>query len=262
MNKKTEIPTELSAETEIAQTAKYINLTRASQTHTPSGKQLANAIAEQYKLFSKRHKNRIFVVAIGGAEGTAKTFLASEITTLLGKDVGVRVLAMDDYYKMSRKERKSKVQELRKKGKMSREDLMIFEISNDPALSDFQLLLKHIRSLKQGVAIQKHVYDHSNGEIIRDSETVDPFPSGILIVEGIYALRNELRQAADLNVFVFTEEEKKYQRVSERDADQRAHGVYKSNKYFFEAQLPSYRKYIEPTIKNAGIIVNTTHLFD
>jgi uridine kinase len=262
MNKKTGIPWELSAETIITQTAKYLNLTRTSQTLPPSGKQLADAIAEQYKLFSNYHTNRVFVVALGGAEGTAKTFLASEITTLLGKEVEVKVLAMDDYYKLSRKERKSKVQELKKEGKMSREDLMIFEISNDPTLSDFQLLLEHIKLLKQGTAIQKHFYNHRNGEIIRNSETIEPLPGGILIVEGIYALRDELKQVADLNVFVFTEEGKKYQRVSERDADQRAHGVYKSNKYFFEAQLPSYRKYIEPTAKNAGIIVNTTHLFD
>lgn len=257
-----ELP-ELPRKTKIKPNAKYINLVRVSPVKSPSVKPLADAVTQRYQAFlGSSPKNRVFVVAIGGAEGTAKTFLAFEIKRLLGAEIKIRTLAMDDYYKLSRRERKRKVQELKQKGRMGREDLMIFEISNDPALSDFQLLLRHIDALKQGRAVKKHFYDHSNGEIIRNCKTVQPPGQGILLVEGVYALRKELKQAADLNVFVFAEEEKKYQRVSKRDATERAHGIYRSNKYFFEAQLTSYRRYVEPTIRNADIIVNTTHLFD
>ena len=257
-----ELP-ELPKKIRVKPGVKYINLTRTTPNQPPSVKPLADAIAKKYHAFLRSApKNRVFVVAIGGAEGTAKTFLASEIQRLFWGKIEIRTLAMDDYYKLSRRERKRKVQELKQTGRMNREDLMIFEISNNPVLSDFQLLLQHIEALKQGRAIQKHFYDHSDGEIICNRETVQPPRQGILLVEGVYALREELKRAVDLAVFVFAEEEKKYQRVSKRDATERAHGIYMSNKYFFEAQLTSYRRYIEPTIRNADIIVNTTRLFD
>ncbi|MBN2066916.1 MAG: hypothetical protein JW744_00430 [Candidatus Diapherotrites archaeon] len=254
---------ELPKRVKIKPGARYLNLAKGEATPSQAVRPLTDAIAQSYRAFLQHSpRKQVFVVGIGGAEGTAKTFLASEITKLLGDHVEVRTLAMDDYYKMSRRERKKKVQELKRKGRMSRENLMIFEISNDPVLSDFQTLLEHIEALKQGRPVQKHFYDHSNGEIIRNSRRVEPMQQGILLVEGIYALRKELRRAIDCGVFVFTGEEKKYQRVSKRDAAERAHGIYRSNKYFFEAQLTSYRRYIEPTIRNADIVVNTTHLFD
>ena len=89
-----------------------------------------------------------------------------------------------------------------------------------------------------------------------------PVKEGILFVEGIFALKDELDGIADLNVFVYTAEEKKSQRVARRDSVERGNGDYWANKYFLEAQIPSYRRHIEPTIKNADVIIDTTNLFD
>lgn len=225
-------------------------------------KNLALSFCEKYDRFKEESRaGGVFVIAVGGAEATAKTYLVKEFKKLLRDRINVLVLAMDDYLKLSRKERKETVDALRVRGKMGEEDLPIYEIGNDPSLTDFELLIKHIHELKEGKSITKNVYDHTDGNILKNVEKVEPIKKGIVFFEGIFALRDELDGVADLNVFVYTAEEKKHQRVAKRDSVERGHGDYWANKYFFEAQVPSYRKYIEPTIRNADVIIDTTNLF-
>lgn len=217
---------------------------------------------EKYDHFKEKSASGIFVIAVGGAEATAKTYLVNEFKKLLRDRIHIIVLAMDDYLKLSRKERKEKVDTLRERGTMSDEDLLVYEIGNAPSLTDFESLKKNINELKEGKPIIKNIYNHTDGNIIKNREEVGPVKEGILFVEGIFALKDELDGIADLNIFVYSAEEKKSQRVARRDSVERGHGDYLANKYFLEAQIPSYRRHIEPTIKNADVIIDTTNLFD
>ena len=225
-------------------------------------KNLITFFSEKYDNFKKKSASSIFVIAVGGAEATAKTYLVNEFKKLLQDRISTLVLAMDDYLRLSRKERKEKVDALRVRGKMSEEDLLIYEIGNDPSLTDFESLKKHINELKKSKSITKNVYDHTDGNVVKFKEEVEAIKKGILFFEGIFALKAELNGIADLNIFVYADEEKKHQRITKRDSVERGHGDYWANKYFLEAQIPSYRRYVEPTIKNADVIIDTTNLFD
>ena len=62
----------------------------------------------------------------------------------------------------------------------------------DPRLTDYDLLLKNIKNLKEGRDIQAPIYDFKTSSRV-GYRTVPQPTSRVVIVEGIYALSAQIR---------------------------------------------------------------------
>ena len=137
---------------------------------------------------------------------------------------------------------------------------MIFVVANQPSMIDVNKIVKDIKKLKKGKEITKNRYDHKTGEIQKNAEKLQITGKTLLIVEGLFALRSDIAKNLDLKIFLECEEEELFKRYLERDKKNRGYPFYKSAKYFFEGELPTYRKYLTKTKKQADIIINTTRI--
>ena len=129
----------------------------------------------------------IMIIGIAGGTGSGKTTLTQRIKEAFADDVAV--LSHDYYYK-------------------SNSDLTFEERTklnyDHPNAFDTDLLIEHMRALKEGKAIQHPVY--SFVEHTRMEETVEVKPAKVIILEGILIFENkELCDLMDIKVFVDTD---------------------------------------------------------
>ena len=87
-------------------------------------------------------------------------------------------------------------------------------------------------------------------------KTITLKPSKILIIEGILILHNkELRDLMDMKVFVDTDADVRLGRRILRDMEERGRSVDSVLNQYAATVKPMHEKYVEPSKKNADIIV-------
>lgn len=104
-----------------------------------------------------------YIIGVAGNSGTGKTSFADLVTQLIP---GAKHISLDDYHKYDREQRK------------------VLKITPlNPKANDFDLMYKHISSIKRGESIVKPVYNHSTGKIIKNGERFTP--SDVVVIEGL-----------------------------------------------------------------------------
>src|SRR5690606_16251455 len=89
-----------------------------------------------------------------------------------------------------------------------------------PKSIDFELLMKHVRMLKNGESIEQPVYSFVTHSRTGDHVIVEP--RNVLIVEGILVLTHaELLKEYDLKVFVHADSDERLIRRIRRDTQER-----------------------------------------
>jgi uridine kinase len=128
-------------------------------------------------------------LAIAGGTGAGKTTLAKRLFEELGGAENVTYLVHDYYYKdMSDKS-------LEERAKTN---------FDHPESLETDLLLEHIRTLKQGLPAQVPTYDFETHS--RTSETIEMQPRKIILIEGILIFCHpELVKEMDVKVFVVSD---------------------------------------------------------
>ena len=134
-------------------------------------------------------------VAIDGPSGAGKSTLAEALFASLQ---GAMVVHVDDFYSD---------EGVDPSGDMDLEDACDQYVD---WLKLFELVLK---PLKDGENGYYQVYDWVSQRL---DKWVTLEPKGVLIVEGVYAMRPELREAYDVKVFVDTSPEIRLRRLGER----------------------------------------------
>jgi phosphoribulokinase len=125
---------------------------------------------------------KVFIFGVAGDSGSGKTTLSSGIKRILGEE-NVISFSMDDYHSLDRKQRK---------------ELGITPLN--PAANYLDLLADHLEALHRGECIDKPVYDHNTGSILK---TVPFGPAPVVIVEGLHPFYTErLRRSVDIKIFV------------------------------------------------------------
>ncbi len=180
----------------------------------------------------------MYVIGVGGGTGSGKTTVASRIKELLGGDM-CAVIPMDNYYRdMSH----LPMEERRRQN------------YDHPSMIEHELLAKHLRELLQGKEIAIPTYDFTT--YTRGVETITFEPKPFVIVEGIFALYyQELLELYDLAIYVDAEADVRFIRRLKRDIDERGRSVESVVEQYLSTVKPMHDAYVEPTKKNADIII-------
>lgn len=171
------------------------------------------------------------LVLIGGGSASGKTYITLNALKALNDPSDFLLLSLDDYYKafseMTLEERKK-------------------QNFDSPDAFDWPLLKKQIRDLKNGIAVEKPVYDFN--AFTRSDKVERVEPKKVIILEGIMALESHsLRRIADLKIFVEASPERRIIRRLVRDSterDNRTHDEIIAQ--YFATVKPMYDLYIEP----------------
>ena len=143
-----------------------------------------------------RHTRSYLLVAIDGGGGAGKSTLAETLADALGD---VTIIPMDDFYRPMR----------------PAERAALTAGEGVDRYFDWQRLRDSVlRPLRGGHTACYGRYDWETGTIAGD--VVEVMPSGVILIEGVYTLRRELRDFYDLAIFVDTPADVRHRRMAGR----------------------------------------------
>ena len=180
----------------------------------------------------------MLIIGIAGGTGSGKTTVVNQIVKQLPTDE-VCVISQDSYYKAT-------------------DNLSYIERTkinfDHPRAIDFELLIKHLKELKKGKAINQPVYSFVTHN--RTKDTVKTHPRKVVIVEGILIFNNEeLRDLFDIKIFVHAETDERLIRRMRRDISERGRDIDEVLNRYQTTLKPMHQQFIEPTKNFADMII-------
>ncbi|WP_417044815.1 uridine kinase [Dysosmobacter sp.] len=177
------------------------------------------------------------LIGIAGGSGSGKTTLTRHLKQHFGDDV--TVIGHDSYYK-------------RQEGKTYEERAR--QNYDHPSAFDTDLLIRHLRELKAGHSVRCPVYSYTDHN--RTDETVEIFPSKVIIVEGILIFQNPtLRDMFDIKIFVEADADVRILRRCLRDVEERGRTLQSVVTQYLTTVKPMHEQFVEPSRKYADIVV-------
>ena len=181
--------------------------------------------------------DQVMVIGIAGGTGSGKTTITRRLMQRFGGDVSV--IYHDNYYKAHHD--------------MPYEERAKLNYDHPDAF-DTDLLIQAVRDLKAGKSVTCPVYDYTVHD--RSSETVTVRPARVVIVEGILIFENrELCDLMDIKVFVDTDADVRILRRIIRDVRDRGRSLESVVNQYLNTVKPMHERYVEPSKRNADIIV-------
>ena len=178
------------------------------------------------------------IIGIAGGTGSGKTTVVKKIVEALPPHF-VAVVPLDSYYNDT--------------SHMTEEQRRAINFDHPDAF-DWQLLVKHVELLRNGVAVEQPTYSYVKCN--REKETVHVEPKPVIIIEGIMALLNkQLRDMMDLKIFVDTDSDERLIRNIQRDCVERGRTVEMVIDRYHKVLKPMHEQFIEPTKKFADLII-------
>lgn len=182
--------------------------------------------------------NSPMVVGIAGGTGSGKTTLADLILKRMGRE-NIAYLAHDAYYK----DQKHLSPEARAQVNYDHPDSL-----------ETNLMIRHIRELIEGRAVEMPVYDFSIHSRKAESVPVDPRP--VILVEGILIfVEKELRDLFDMKIFVDTDADIRLIRRLLRDIQERGRTLQSVVDQYMRTVRPMHLEFVEASKRYADIIV-------
>lgn len=179
----------------------------------------------------------MLIIGIAGGTGSGK----STITRIIEKEFGdpVSVIRHDDYYKAQH----DIPYEVRAK-----------QNYDCPEAFETGLMVKHLRALKNGEAVECPVYDYTVHD--RSPQTRRIEPTAVLVVDGILILSDErLRELMDIKIFVDTDADIRVLRRIRRDIDERGRTLDSVITQYLSTVKPMHEAFVEPSKRYADIII-------
>ena len=177
-------------------------------------------------------------VAIVGSSGSGKSTLVKRLQeAFVGDDV---VTLCHDYYYKAHPE-------------LTYEERTKLNYDH-PQAFDTQMLVDHIKALKDNVPIEHPVYSFVDHD--RTAETVCVKPSKVIIVDGILIFENkELRDMMDIKVYVDTDADIRLARRILRDVCERGRTMQSVITQYTSTVKPMHDEFVEPSKRYADVII-------
>ncbi len=180
----------------------------------------------------------MLIIGIAGGSGSGKSTVVSEIVKKLPKN-SVSVMPQDSYYKDN--------------GNLSQQEKEKINFDHPDSI-EFELLVEHLKKLKQNEEIQMPIYSYIT--CARAKETISIEPKKVVIVEGILIFTNpQLRDIMNIKIFVDADSDDRLMRVIKRDIVERGRNVQQVLEHYEKFVKPMHLTFIEPTKRYADIIV-------
>lgn len=181
--------------------------------------------------------NDVMIIGICGGSGSGKTTLCEELVSKYEGEIVY--LRHDDYYK-------------------STDGLTAAErekINYDhPSAFDTELMISHLRTLKNGGEVDIPVYDytvHNRSASVRYEKS-----RPVILVDGILIFENEtLRELFDVKIYVDTDADVRLARRIKRDTEIRGRSLDSVIEQYLSTVKLMHDRYVEPSKKYADIIV-------
>ncbi|MEM8999790.1 MAG: uridine kinase [Bacteroidota bacterium] len=184
----------------------------------------------------------MLIIGIAGGTGCGKTTVVNQIVNELPKDE-VGVISQDSYYN-----------DLSHLTKDERGQINF----DHPHSIDFDLLIFHLKQLREGKSIQKPVYSFVEENRLGKTELTEP--RKVMIVEGILVLSSpKLREMFDIKIYVHADSDERLIRRLQRDTKERGHDLEKVLHRYQTAVKPMHNQFIEPSKEFADIIIPNNH---
>lgn len=181
--------------------------------------------------------NSVIVIGIAGGTGSGKSTMINNIKKQFSDEI--TILSHDFYYKAH--------------DDMSYEERCGLNYDHPDAF-DTDLMIEHIRRLKEWKEIERPVYDFTIHN--RVEETVRVKPAKVVVVEGILIFENqELLDLFDIKVFVDTDADVRIIRRILRDVQERGRTLESVVSQYLTTVKLMHEQFVEPSKKNADIIV-------
>lgn len=173
------------------------------------------------------------IIGIAGDSGSGKTRFSKGIRQLLGEE-SVYTIEMDGYHKENREQRKASGR-----------------LPLDPEMNKLDLVLEHLKQLKQKNPIDIPVYNHESGNF----DPPHPFnPTPIIILEGLFALYPEFLPYMDFTIYVDPSRDVKWHWKKNRDMHDRGHEAKTLEDEMLKREA-AYKRWIDFQKTNATIVV-------
>ena len=180
----------------------------------------------------------VTVIGVAGGTGSGKSTLVKRLQEAFRGD-DVATLCHDYYYKAH--------------PELTYEQRTQLNYDH-PQAFDTDMLVEHIRALKNNVAIERPVY--SFVEHNRTDEKVAVAPSKVIIIDGILIFENkELRELMDIKVFVDTDADVRLARRIIRDVRDRGRSMESVISQYTTTVKPMHEEFVEPSKKYADVII-------
>lgn len=187
----------------------------------------------------------LFILGVSGGSGSGKTTFSRRLAQRLGPDKAV-IIAQDNYYI----------------DQSHRFDGDGGSVNFDhPDSLDFDLMACHLQQLRAGQEIEVPMYDFKTHT--RLDQTIPVAPRAVIIVDGILLLSQpHVRAQFCDSVFVDCPEQLRFERRLKRDVEERGRTPEGVRKQFEKQVKPMHDLFVQPSMVNAGHVIQDLQEFD
>jgi len=178
------------------------------------------------------------VIGIAGGTGSGKTTVARAIGSSLPSDK-VSTIEYDAYYR-----------DRTDLGDDARAQLNF----DHPDSLESELLVTHLRALKEGSGVDVPIYDFKTHRRRTEFHRVEPTP--VIILEGILVfVEPAVRELLDIKIFVDTDADIRIFRRIRRDMEQRGRTFESVREQYYRTVRPMHVQFVEPSKRWADLII-------
>ncbi len=180
----------------------------------------------------------ILVIGVAGGTASGKTTVVQAILDRVGRE-RIAHIQHDSYY--------------RDLSHLPLEERRKFNFDHPNSL-DTELLVQHLRHLRQGYAIEIPTYDFSTYCRLPATRTAVPRP--VVILDGILILAEpSLRELIDVKIYVDTDPDLRLIRRMTRDVQERGRTVESVINQYLSTVRPMHLEFVEPSKRYADVII-------
>ena len=181
--------------------------------------------------------DQVLVIGIAGGTGSGKTTITRKLCENFGPDVSV--INHDNYYKAHHN--------------MPYEERAKLNYDH-PNAFDTDMLIEHLKQLRQGHSVVCPVYDYTVHD--RSKDTIIIKPARVIIAEGILIFENrELCDQMDIKIYVDADADVRILRRIVRDVRDRGRSLDSVINQYLATVKPMHEQFVEPSKRNADISV-------